>query len=928
MRFSAHQGRFEQIKPLALKASAVLVALVAIALPAAVGAADGDVGFRGPSSAGIDNSAPTGAKPESRLWWNDGSWWGILYDSAANDGYRIWRLDSSSQTWVNTGVRVDERNQSRADALWDGTHLYVASHWFVNNGGSPGTGQEARLYRYSYDDAGDSYTLDPGFPVQISDSRSEALVLEKDSTGKLWATWVRDSQVWVNRTLGDDASWGTPFVLPLPQAAGLYFDDIASIVALPGKVGVMWSHQIDDAFYWAEHVDGQPDDAWTLQTALAAPDMADDHINLKTDSAGRVYAAVKTSQTLSSQPLVMLLVRDPGTGAWTSHVVGTVGDHHTRPIVVLDEANGAVTVLATSPEAGGSIYKKTAPMNTLSFPPGKGTVFIRDTASADMNDATSTKRGVSPATALAVLASNDTTQFYWHNFDPLVLDAEFTTSATAGGAPFTVAFTDTSKGNPVSWTWDFGDGTTSSEENPRHTYTSPGRYTVTLTAATPTGTTNVETKVGLVTVRPSVVVAPTDDSWTRSTTPDQNFGRQIVVNVKNGTATTAFNRAYFRFVVSGLDRPVLDAKLRLWVTDGSADGGTAYAVDGSWNEDAITWTNAPPIDGGALGSAGPVAAGTWIDIPLPESVFAAGDGVYAFALTGASVDTATYSSRQGVNPPQLVLGVPSPPVADFSAQPTSGFTPLSVAFSDLTTENPTSWTWDFGDGSSSTERNPTHVYTTPGTYTVTLSVAAPGGTDTETKVGYVVASPPPPTAEFSASPTSGYAPLAVSFTDLSTGNPTSWAWNFGDGTSSTLRNPSHTYTVPGTYTVTLTATNPQGSDAETKVGYVVALLRPNFSLTADPPSRNFKRGEAKTFSIAVTPNAAFSGPVQLSVSGVPAGTAASFTPNPVSVGTAPATSTLRVTTSGSTPFGTFKVTVTGTGGGLVRTTVVTLVVKR
>jgi subtilisin family serine protease len=77
-----------------------------------------------------------------------------------------------------------------------------------------------------------------------------------------------------------------------------------------------------------------------------------------------------------------------------------------------------------------------------------------------------------------------------------------------------------------------------------------------------------------------------------------------------------------------------------------------------------------------------------------------------------------------------------------------------------------------------------------------------------------------PVANFSGTPTSGTAPLAVSFTDLSTGSPTSWAWTFGDGGTSAAQNPSHTYNTAGTYTVTLTATNAAGSDGETKVGYI------------------------------------------------------------------------------------------------------------
>lgn len=84
----------------------------------------------------------------------------------------------------------------------------------------------------------------------------------------------------------------------------------------------------------------------------------------------------------------------------------------------------------------------------------------------------------------------------------------------------------------------------------------------------------------------------------------------------------------------------------------------------------------------------------------------------------------------------------------------------------------------------------------------------------------------PPVAAFSGTPTSGYAPLAVAFTDASTNSPTSWAWTFGDGGTSTAQNPSHTYTAAGSYTVTLTATNAYGSDGETKTGYVTVTTPP------------------------------------------------------------------------------------------------------
>ncbi len=150
----------------------------------------------------------------------------------------------------------------------------------------------------------------------------------------------------------------------------------------------------------------------------------------------------------------------------------------------------------------------------------------------------------------------------------------------------------------------------------------------------------------------------------------------------------------------------------------------------------------------------------------------------------------------------------APPVAEFSGTPVSGVEPLLVAFSDLSTGNVTAWSWSFGDTTSSTLQSPSHTYNSPGTYTVALTATGPGGADVETKVGYITVTDAPPTAEFSGTPTSGVEPLLVAFTDLSTGNVTSWSWNFGDTTSSTLQSPSHTYNSPGTYTVALTATGP------------------------------------------------------------------------------------------------------------------------
>ncbi|MDD1655926.1 MAG: PKD domain-containing protein, partial [Methanomicrobiales archaeon] len=192
------------------------------------------------------------------------------------------------------------------------------------------------------------------------------------------------------------------------------------------------------------------------------------------------------------------------------------------------------------------------------------------------------------------------------------------------------------------------------------------------------------------------------------------------------------------------------------------------------------------------------------------------------------------------------------PVAAFTATPTSGSAPLIVQFTDQSTNSPTSWSWNFGDGQTSTAQNPIHSYATPGTYTVTLTVTNAGGSDSETKTDSITVTIPLPVADFSGTPVSGPVPLLVTFTDLSTNSPTSWSWNFGDGQTSTAQNPTHTYIAQGTYIVTLTAANAGGSDSEIKIGYVT-VGNPTQSLvfitSTDTDRKTARRGDLVNVSI-------------------------------------------------------------------------------
>jgi PKD repeat protein len=266
--------------------------------------------------------------------------------------------------------------------------------------------------------------------------------------------------------------------------------------------------------------------------------------------------------------------------------------------------------------------------------------------------------------------------------------AAFSGNPVSGTAPLVVAFTDKSTGNPASWAWSFGDGTSSTVKNPTHTYSSAGTYTVSLTV--------------------------------------------------------------------------------------TGSGGSATRTE----PDYITVT-AP--------------------VPTPS-------------------------------PTPTPVPVPAPA---FSATPRIGNSPLNVAFTDLSTESPDTWDWNFGDGVRSTVKNPTHTYSSAGTYTVTLTVTNSGGSATRIMMDYITVTAPTPMptpapvpvqASFTASPVSGKVPLTAVFTDTSTGTPTNWNWDFGDGSVATIQNPSHIYENSGVFTVTLTAGNADGSSKVVKKNYIRVLV--------------------------------------------------------------------------------------------------------
>jgi hypothetical protein len=388
----------------------VLMAALA-ALPAPVAAAGSSpTTYQGATYTSAATESPTADKPQSKLWWHDGSWWALMLDSAGV----VRPHELRQHVWHAAGDVVDERSTSTGDALWADGKLHVVSR-------APSDG--LRSVRMSYDSAGRYWSRDSGFPVQVAAGGAESMTVDRDSTGRLWTTYTQGSVVWVAHTTSSDATWTTPFRIPGADTA-VGYDDISAVVAFAGRIGVMWSDQPSDRFSFAVHEDGAAGTTgWSLETPLSGTNMADDHINIKTlvaDDSGRLHAAIKTSQGDNNEgtaaPSIAVLTRDGG--AWSTAVAGTVGNSLTRPMVLLDEDADELYLFATSPESGGTVYYKKTPLADISFASGKGDPFLH-WSGAKINNVSGSKHPVNATTGLVVLGSDRDSRTYYHGEMPL-----------------------------------------------------------------------------------------------------------------------------------------------------------------------------------------------------------------------------------------------------------------------------------------------------------------------------------------------------------------------------------------------------------------------------------------------------------------------------------------------------------------------------
>jgi PKD repeat protein len=407
------------------------------------------------------------------------------------------------------------------------------------------------------------------------------------------------------------------------------------------------------------------------------------------------------------------------------------------------------------------------------------------------------------------------------------LVADFTFSKRVVEVGEKVRFVDRSQGGPVSWTWEFGDGSFATGPEAEHSWDAVGAYRVTLRIEGETGTAAASATIEVV------------DENTRSR-PNADF-RYSASRVEVGEAVTFTDRTTGNAT-----------ELRWDFGDGSIAAGStvqhAWTKPGTYKV-ALTATN-------ALGSdTSPPATITVFDaVEVPTAVIAAGS-------TAASVNqTVQFTSRSTGNPTELQwtfgdgtsargervshawtspgtydvrLHVSNSagaddatvrvvvdervvaPEARLVASTTTAEEGQAIRFTSLSINNPTRLTWEFGDGDTDTGTTVTHAYAKAGRYTVTLKASNSAGDDEATTTVVIVADVPAPVAAFGTTPDGPLtAGTPIQFTDQSTGGaPTSWSWDFGDGTApSALRNPTHVFAEQGRYDVRLTVENSGGRD--------------------------------------------------------------------------------------------------------------------
>jgi PKD repeat protein len=424
--------------------------------------------------------------------------------------------------------------------------------------------------------------------------------------------------------------------------------------------------------------------------------------------------------------------------------------------------------------------------------------------------------------------------------------AAFNATPTSGCAPVIVNFTDQSTGSPTSWNWSFPGGTPSSHTGqmpPPVTYNAAGSYNVTLIVSNVCSSDN-ETKSVTVYANPRVNITPDGGKLTCATTfilltadttgspctviSYQWYNDDVALGDETGSTlsvtapgtykvevecTNGCNAEDFASVTEDTSRPTVNVAN---VVVCERETATLIATVSGCTVKRYQWYE-------GTSSSGTLISGANFTTYLIPNASTANAGAYTCLV---ECESSCKSEDHGT------LTVNHSPRADFSGSPISGCAPLTVVFTDLSTGAPTSWSWDVDGGGNEdyNTQNPSHTYTSAGTYTVSLTVSNACGSDSDTKKNYITVDAKP-TATASSN-----SPICEGSTIVLTGGPggmTSYSWTGPNGFSSSSQNatiPNATTAMTGTYTLTVTNGGCTSDPAST---VVVVNKRPTADAGAD-----------------------------------------------------------------------------------------------
>jgi PKD repeat protein len=411
--------------------------------------------------------------------------------------------------------------------------------------------------------------------------------------------------------------------------------------------------------------------------------------------------------------------------------------------------------------------------------------------------------------------------------------ASFSADSTVGCVPLTVHFTNTSL-LATNYFWDFGNGNTSVLPNPTTVYTSPGFYTVSLTA---TNSSSGQSDVSTLTNYIHVVSYPTAAF---SGTPLSGCaGNTTVTFTNNSINSTNYIWDFGDGTSSTLTNPVHNynnpglytVKLIAYASFGCNQVLTMPSYINVHPNPVASITATPTsscnpaqVFSFSCPSAG-ITSYLWNFGDGTTSILAAPTHVYG--ATGTYTVSLVVQNQWGCTDSVIMnnlISIGASLVPSFTVSDSSGCVPFVTQF-NCNVAGATSWSWSFGDGTTSTQQNPSHTYSASGNYSITLTVTTTSGCNGTITIPNLITVDNLPTVSFNATNGLRCAPATVHFTNSSSGAAGGYYWEFGDGDTSTAATPNHIYTSAGTYTVTLHAYSANGCEA--------TLVRNNFIVIND-----------------------------------------------------------------------------------------------